>query len=92
MSDAIAIASPNGRMSERAKREAMRRLGDALFGDFQPPSLPSQPTEIERLQREATQCRDLAARGMRPRAFVRQAEWCERRIAALAKVQEGGAK
>jgi hypothetical protein len=32
MSDAIAIASPNGRMSKRAKANATKRLGEALFG------------------------------------------------------------
>lgn len=32
MSDAIAIASPNGRMSKRAKEAAEKRLSEALFG------------------------------------------------------------
>lgn len=84
MSDAIAISSPNGRMSKRAKDAAVKRLGVALFG---PGGLqratPPQPTERERLLREAANCRDLAARGMRPRAFIKQAEWCEARAAEL---------
>jgi hypothetical protein len=84
MSDAIALSSPNGRMSKRAKEAAQKRLGDALFGDYALTSLPPQPSEIVKLEREAKQCRDLAARGMRPRAFIKQAEWCERRIALLS--------
>lgn len=86
MSDAIAIASPNGRMSKRAKDDAQKRLGEALFGPggLQRPGLPPQPSEAERLAREAAQCREHAARGLRPRANIKQAEWCERRIEALA--------
>ncbi len=79
MSDAIAIASPNGRMSKAAHTAAMDRLGKALFGPqgLQGPTPPPQPTPRERLLREAAQCRDLASRGMRPRAYIKQAEWCE---------------
>lgn len=84
MSFAIALSSPNGRMSKRARAAAQAELGKALFGDYQPPKLPPQPTEKERLIREAKQCRDLAARGMRPRAFIKQAEWCEKRAGELA--------
>lgn len=91
MSDAIALSSPNGRMSKRAKIDAQKRLSRALFGDYVPPTLPPQPSEIEKLQREAAQCRDLASRGMRPRAFIKQAEWCEQRIAAIAAAKDGAA-
>lgn len=84
MSFAIALSSPNGRMSKRARNAAQARLGEMLFGDYQPPRLPPQPSERERLLREAKQCRDLAARGMRPRAFIKQAEWCEKRAGELA--------
>lgn len=32
MSDAIALSSPNGRMSKRSRAAAERRLAEALFG------------------------------------------------------------
>ena len=83
MSFAIALSSPNGRMSKRARAEAQKKLGDMLFGNYQPSRLPPQPSEIERLQVEAARCRDHAARGMRPRANIKQAELCERLIAEL---------
>lgn len=79
------LISPSGRMSKRARAAAQKENARLLFGDtgLQRPGLPPQPTERERLLREARQCRELAARGMRPRAFVKQAEWCEARAAAL---------
>lgn len=86
MSFAIALSSPNGRMSKRAHVAAQEKLGETLFGPggLQRPGLPTQPTERECLLREAAQCRDHAARGMRPRANVKQAEWCEARAGALS--------
>jgi hypothetical protein len=85
MSDVIAFASPSGRMSKRAKEAAQERIRVALFGPngLQRPGLPHQPSKAESLRREAARCRDLAARGMRPRAFIKQAERCEREAAAL---------
>lgn len=85
MSEAIALASPSGRMSKRARESAQKHLGEALFGSggLQRPGLPKQPTERERLVIEAVRCRDHASGGMRPRANIRQAEWCERRIAEI---------
>lgn len=81
MSEAIALSSPSGRMSKRARTAAQKRLSMALFGPggLQPPAgLPPQPTKHECLLREAAQLRELASRGMRPRAFIRQAIECER--------------
>lgn len=79
MSDAIALSSPNGRMSNRGKEAAQKKLGEALFGlgGLKRPGLPIQTNKRELLLREAAQCRDLAARGMRTRAFTKQANWCE---------------
>ena len=84
MSEAIAMSSPSGRMSVRARDAAQKRMSLALFGPggLQRPTCP-QPTEAECLLREAAQCRNLAARGMRPRAFIKQAIACEARAAAL---------
>jgi hypothetical protein len=85
MSEAIAMSSPSGRTSKRAKAAAMKRLGEQLFGPggLRRPGLPPQPSKRERLLQEAARCRDLAARGMRPRAFIKQAERCEAEAAAL---------
>lgn len=84
MSLAIAISSPSGRMSNRARKAAQRQLSVALFGEggYQKPS-PPQPTKKERLLQQAARLRDLAARGMRPRAFIRDAQALEAEAAAL---------
>lgn len=78
MSDAIALSSPSGRMSKRARRAADKRLHDALFGT-EPYSLKGEHTpptnaEMARSRRHyAGLLRDMAARGMRPRAHIREA-------------------
>lgn len=83
MGDAIAMSSPSGRMSGRAKAAAMQRLSLALFGPggMPRPGLPPQPSKRDRLLQEAKQCRELAARGFRPRAGIKHAEWCEAQAA-----------
>lgn len=84
MSAAIAISSPNGRMSKRAQAAARSDLRVALFGEHgMARGTPKQPTEIERLTRDAAQFRALAANGMSPRKFIKQAERCEERIATI---------
>jgi len=88
MSMVIGMTSPNGRMSKAAKNRANRQLEVALFGDngfaaSVSPKLPMQPSEKERLTREAKNLRELAARGMKVRAFTKQAEMLEARIATL---------
>lgn len=84
MGDAIALSSPSGRMSNRARKAAQERLRVALFGKegLQRPSVP-QPTKRERLLAQAANLRDLAARGMRPRTFLRDAARLEAEAAAL---------
>lgn len=84
MVDAIAMTSPSGRMSGRARRAAQERLRVSLFGPegLAAPGLPPQPSKRERLLQQAARLRDLAARGMRPRANLRDAE-------ALEKEAEG---
>lgn len=85
MSDAIAIASPNGRMSKRALAAAQRRLAIALFGtngdDLK--GKCQQPTERERLLQQAARLRDLAARGMSRKAFTKEADALEAQAAQL---------
>lgn len=86
MGDAIALSSPSGRMSKRARAGAQERLRQDLFGPNglqRPTQHPQQPSEREKLLQHAARLRDLAARGMRPRAFVREAEALERQAAEL---------
>jgi len=84
MSDAIALSSPNGRMSSRARKAAEKRLALALFGKGGiPRSLPPQPSKAERLLRQARTLRDLAARGMSTAKFNREADRLEAEAAAL---------
>jgi hypothetical protein len=85
MSDAIALSSPNGRMSKRAKDDAVKRLGLALFGDGSG-SLKGetvQPSKREQLLAQAARLRELAARGMKTRAFTKEAERLEAEADAI---------
>jgi hypothetical protein len=77
MSDAIALSSPNGRMSKLAKEEAVKRLHKALFGEggLQPEPV-EQPSERELLAQVA-RLRDLAARGMNTKKFTKEADRLE---------------
>ena len=88
MSDVIAMSSPSGRMSRRALAQAQERLRVALFGvnGLQREPTP-QPTEEERLRRQAARLRDLAAGGMRTRAYNREADRLEREADTLAQEQ-----
>lgn len=84
MSDAIAMASSDGNMSKRARKAAQDRLSAALFGpDGMPGPTCPQPTRAEALRVQAARLRDLAARGMKPRAFAKQAAELEREAAVL---------
>lgn len=84
MSEAIALSSPSGRMSKRSRKLAEDRLRESLFG---PNGLPEpfvpQPSERERLLRQAAQLRDLASRGMKPRAYLKKAQELEAKAALL---------
>ena len=79
MVDAIALSSPSGHMSKRARQAAMRRLAHELFADMEKPQIiEATPAEkCARLQQRATELRALAARGMRPRAFLKEAKRLE---------------
>lgn len=72
------LLSPSGRVSGAARRAALAREHDRLF----PPGYWDRggPTDAERnaaraaaLRRQAATLRDLAGRGMRPRAYRREA-------------------
>ena len=82
MSEAIAMSSPSGSMSKRARKDAEKRLSVALFGPegLRGPLCKSEP-EKDRLIRQAEELRALAARGMHPRKYIKEAK----RLEALAK-------
>jgi hypothetical protein len=89
MSDAIAMSSPSGRMSKRARAAAEERLRVALFGEhgLQRMECP-QEAERDNLLRRAKQLRGLADRGMKPRAYLKGAQKLEA-LANLVRGQEG---
>lgn len=74
--------SPSGRMSARARKREIERVfgGENRISaaDLRAAALAArQPSEAERMLRQAANLRELAARGMRPRAFIKQAEALE---------------
>ena len=84
MSEAIAMSSPSGKMSKRARAAANERLRVQLFGEegLAGPTV-KQPSEVVRLRRQAKNLRDLATRGMKPRAHLKEAIKLETRADAL---------
>jgi hypothetical protein len=86
MSDAISVSSPNGRVSKRSQAAAQERIRQELFGKdgLQLPAV-AQPSEADALIRKAKGLRELAARGVKPRAYIKQAEEWERQAEALKK-------
>jgi len=72
------ILSPSGRVSKRARKAALEREAARLFppGTFAPPVKSADDVmrdQIAALRRSAMNLRDLAARGMSPRKFLREA-------------------
>lgn len=83
--DAIdhSILSPSGTVSKRAGKAALERERRRLFGDGLPHPTCEQPSEKQRLLKQAKDLRDMAARGMRPRAGIKQAQALETQAADL---------
>jgi len=84
--------SPSGRVSKRARDAANKRTAEALFGEGsgfagwgapEPTDDEKVAAEIARLRRTAAELRDLAARGMHPRSYPKQAAALEARADAL---------
>lgn len=73
MDEAIALSSRSGKMSTRARRAAEERIRKQLFGKGLVRTLPTE-SEIDRLLRQGKELFELAARGMKPRAYRKQAE------------------
>lgn len=63
---------------DKAKDRALQALRDGRFADYD-----AAKAEAERLRQQAARLRDLAARGMRSRAFTKEADRCEAEAAAL---------
>jgi len=70
--------SPSGHVSKRSKDAADERNRVALFGPggLKGPQV-EQPSEKTRLLKKAGELRDLASRGMKPRAYLAHAEKLE---------------
>lgn len=90
MSDAIAISSPNGRMSKRAHDAAMKRLAEKLFGPEggtrdQIVGRAPERTQIETLVFSARQDRQFAkmAGSAQAKKLIKRAEAAEAQIIAL---------
>ena len=75
--------SPSGHESKRSRKVALERFRRELFGDGLPMPTVPQPSERERLLAQAEQLRDLAARGMKPRTYNKQAQLLEMKAASL---------
>lgn len=80
--DAIALASPSGRISKRALKAAQERIRRDLFGDGLNRPAPTQPPERDRDLATAQEYRRLAARGMSPRKYRKVAGELEAKWAA----------
>jgi hypothetical protein len=82
--DAIALSSPSGRMSKRAREAALARIRQQLFAGVDITGGPTpQPSEAERLRRHADRLDDLANRGMSARKYRREAAAARERAAEL---------
>ena len=89
MSEAIALSSPSGTMSKSARERANKRLSIALFGpEGMPFPTASQPSTEEVLIRQASQLRELAARGLKPRAYLKRAIELEERISRIMETKK----
>ena len=71
------ILSPSGRVSKRARKAALARAAKDIFPDGLARPTCLQLTMREQLLSQAQNLRALAARGMRPRAFIKEAERLE---------------
>ena len=79
------LLSPSGRVSARAEAAAKARATEELFGPggMKAPGLPEQPTQAAALRQQAQQLRNLAARGMKPKAYNAKAAQLEAQADAL---------
>jgi heme oxygenase len=90
MSEAIALSSPSGRMSKRARKAANARLAalfqkemTAIEKKYSKPATDPRIAKRDSLLRHAANLRDLASRGMSPQKFTREATRAETEAATL---------
>jgi hypothetical protein len=84
MLEAIALSSPSGHMSKRARERAIARIDAALAEAAKHDPPPAPPIdEVARLRRQAAELRELAARGMCPRAYPKRAAALEAQAAMM---------
>ena len=76
--------SPSGKVSKRARKAAQERTHRELFGDGLERPRCKQPTEKEYLLKLAAELRDLANRGMKPRAYNKTADELEAQAELLS--------
>lgn len=78
-SDALAFASPSGKMSKRARKDGLARIRRQIFGDDNVDlrGEAPQPSKKELLLRHATQLRELAERGMNSKVYFKKAQQLE---------------
>ena len=84
------LLSPSGKVSKRAQKAALARTASELFPPGYWDAMQAGKSAAEKhamgaaaLRRTAAQLRDLAARGMKPRAYLKQAEAFERQAVEL---------
>lgn len=74
------LLSPSGKVSKKHEKKAKEDVRKMLFGDngLQIP-LPDQPSEAQALLNQAKELRELAKRGMKPKAYIKKAKELEAR-------------
>jgi len=77
------LLSPNGRMSKRARKAALAREAKKLFDGIDLNPKVKQPSEKEKLLRDAKMWRGLSDRGMGRKKYARLADEAERKAALL---------
>jgi len=78
------ILSPSGKISKRAREAVLKRMHEELFPEGGlPHPTAKQPAYKQTLLRKAKQLRELAARGMSPRKYAREAARLEAEAAKL---------
>jgi len=83
MVDAIALSSPDGHMSKRARRAAQQRWLDQYGTRPTPPHGVTLPEQALVLRRRASLLREMASRGMKPKAYPKEADKLEAQADAL---------
>lgn len=91
-SDALALASPSGKISKRSLKSAQEKIRKELFGSGLAFPSVNQPSERASLLRQAAELRTLAGRGMKPRAYLKKAAELEQRAGLLENPRSIGKK